>query len=213
MKHTWIVGAVLCLVGGLAWAIADEPAAKGEKKMGDKPTEIKHPSGKSSEELMQEYMQYVNPCDGHKIFEKWPGKWKLTMKAWMDPSKPPMVSEHAMESKHILGGRFVMVNISGKMMGMQNDMIEMFGYDCYKKQYDMVLFSSCGTAVYHYTGQYDAATKTLDLRGTMDDNIGKRPVRTTFKIVSDDEHEYETFDTLPNGKEFRVMAGTVTRVK
>jgi hypothetical protein len=62
-------------------------------------------------------------------------------------------------------------------------------------------------------GPWDAATKTMTLKGKMVDpgTKGEIAVKETFKVIDDNTHEMEMFITMPDGSEFKNMKIVFTR--
>lgn len=190
---------------------AKKPAATEAKKPEDKP---KDAPKMDMQAAMADYMKAMMPGPEHKMLEKLVGKYTVATKIFGMPGQPPMESTGKAEVKMVLDGRFAMFEIEGSIMGMPSKEVVVVGYDNYKKVFNHSLYSNLSTATHLASGTYDAATKTITFKGEMDDAaVGKRPVRHTLKIESDDKLVVESYDTMPDGKEFKVLEGSYTRQK
>jgi hypothetical protein len=163
---------------------------------------------------MQEYMKLMMPGEGHKVFAKMTGKWTGKMKVWssMAPTQPPMESIDESESKLVLGGRFVLTEAKGSMMGMAMQRMNFLGYDNFTRQYTQIFTSSMGTATNIATGTFDASGKVLTLRGEFNEPDGKYPFKNVLRIESDDVLVFESYRIYPDGKELKLIEQVSTRV-
>jgi hypothetical protein len=183
---------------------AQQPRSDGKDPSKSQPT---------MDEMMKEYMRYAAAGENHKLLAKLAGKWTLATKVWGMPGQPPMESKGQAESRLVLGGRFLVEETDGKLAGMPSKTMSLLGYDNFKKVYNYVLISDLATATYPSSGSLDASGKVLTLTGEMDDVVGKRRVRHVVRIESEDQRVLESYDTLPDGKEFKVLETTYTRIR
>jgi hypothetical protein len=164
---------------------------------------------------MEMMMKLATPGDGHKKLEVLVGTWSVKSTMWMDPTKPPEVSEGTAEHKWILGGRFLEQRYEGKFMGMPFSGLGHTGYDNYKKKYVGIWMDTAGTAIMSTTGTFDASGKVLRSSARMDDfTTGKvMTVRESLTIVNNNEIRTDMFGPDPSGKEYRMMELVYTRKK
>ncbi len=164
---------------------------------------------------MDMMMKLATPSEGHKKLEVLVGSWTAKNTMWMDPSKPPVVSEGVSEHKWVLGGRFLEQRFEGKFMDMPFSGVGYTGYDNYKKKYLGVWMDTMGTAMMSSTGSFNASGKVLRSTSRMDDfTTGKVvTIRSNLTIVSNDEVKMEMYGPAPDGKEFRMMEIVYTRKK
>jgi len=165
---------------------------------------------KAAMEMMQ---KLATPAEGHKKLDVLVGAWNAKSSMWMDPSKPPEVTEGTSEQKWVLGGRFLEQTFEGSFMGMAFSGIGYTGFDNYKKRYVGVWMDSSTTAMFHTIGSFDASGKILTSSGRMDDfTTGKVvTVREKMTVVSKDEILFEMWGPGPDGKEYRMMEIRYTR--
>ncbi len=164
---------------------------------------------------MEMMMKLATPGEAHKKLDVLVGTWNAKNSMWMDPTKPPQVSEGVGENKWILGGRFLEQRFEGTMMNMPFSGIGYTGYDNYKKRYVGTWMDTAGTAMMNSSGTFDATGKVLRTTSRMDDfTTGKVvTIRSTLAIVSKDEVRMEMFGPGPDGKEFKMMQIVYTRKK
>jgi hypothetical protein len=179
-------------------AAQDKPAAK-------KPAPAPPPM---DEKAMMELMQKVaTPGEAHKKLNFLVGSWRTRNNMWMDPSKPPIVSEGTAEMKWVLGGRFVEQRYEGTFMNQPFSGLGYSGYDNIKRKYISSWMDTLGTTILFTTGSFDPTGKKLSSSGRMDDpTTGKSTrFRDRMTIVSNDELLVEMWAAGPDGKEFRMM--------
>lgn len=82
--------------------------------MADEKTEA---GGTDMQEAMEVYHKLATPGPEHALLTRLAGTWDATMKSWMDPAQPPMVSTGSSEQQMVLGGRFLRQEYTGEMMG------------------------------------------------------------------------------------------------
>jgi len=203
-----VIGAAVVLLG----VIVGRAVSQEEKPQ--KPGEPGAMDPKAMEEMMKEYMRLSTPGEPHKLLTKLAGSWTTSTRIWMDPTQPPSESSGKCSGKLTFGGRFVLGECEGTMMGQPTRSLMILGHDNFKKVFEMAVIVDNSTSLLTSTGTLDESGKVLTLRGTMEDPFaGKRAVRNVIRIESDDKHVFEAYDTLPDGKEFKVIEGVYTRVK
>jgi hypothetical protein len=169
----------------------------------------------SAGSAMQEYMKLMMPGEEHKLFGKMTGKWICKMKIWNSamPAAPPVESTEESESKLILGGRFLLEESKGAMMGMPLQRLSVLGYDNYKKTYTLIFYSNMDTATNAASGTLDGEGNVLTLRGEFDEPQGKNHFKNVMRIESDDVRVFESYKILPDGKEVKAIEEIFTRVQ
>ena len=117
------------------------------------------------EEVMKKWMEYSTPGESHKLIAGLAGKWTFVAKSWETAESKHEETKGTSNMKMILGGRFLLQDIKGKMMGQKYEGHGMLGFDNIKKTFDSVWIDNMGTGVMHGTGTYDAATQTITEKG------------------------------------------------
>jgi len=163
----------------------------------------------SAEEKAKAYIESNQVTERHEVLANMVGEWTAVQKVFI-PDRPPAESEASATGVSRYGGRFVFLEFEGRSMGRRVEVLTIFGYDVYKEEYIAVALGESGTTMYTSAGEYDASTKTLDLRGEMHDAFGKHPVRYTFRFEGDDELVFDAYDT-DEGQERRVVEITYRR--
>ena len=151
----------------------------------------------------------------HKMLAKAAGTWTGDVTMWMADGAPPMKSTSTTVTKSIYGGLYQQTNHSGDMMGMPFEGMSLMGYDNLKKEFFSTWIDNMGSGIYVSTGAWDAATKTINLTGTMRCMNGQDAQMREVFIMTDDDHQtMEMYGPDPKtGKEYKSMEIKYTRKK
>ena len=182
------------------------------------------PSAADMQKMMQQMMELSKLNENHKLLASLNGTWNYTVKMWMDgdTSKKPEESKGTATRKSIMDGRFVTMEVSGKMdmpgpEGKKNTMTfrghALEGYDNVKKKFVGTWIDNMGTGVMMSEGDYDPATKTFTYASEYEAIPGmKTKIREVVKIVDKDHHTFEWYEDR-GGKEVKTMEISYTRKK
>jgi hypothetical protein len=165
------------------------------------------------QKMMETWMKYATPGEGHKALEPMLGTWSVTSTSWQTPDSPPEMGAGTSENTWVLGGRFVKQEFQGTFGDMKFQGLGYTGYDNFKKKYVGTWMDTMGTMVLMMTGTPDASGKVITMTGTMDDVFTGKPtkLRTVTRIVDANKHVMEMFGPDPAGKEFKMMEIVYTR--
>lgn len=165
--------------------------------------------------MMKNWQEYMTPGDVHKMLAKSDGQWNGEVTMWMYPGAPEQKSKSTAVTKMIMNGLYQESNHSGNMMGMPFSGKSIVAYDNHVKEFISTWIDNMGSGIMVLKGPWDAATKTINLKGTMIDPGTKMEtgVRETFKMTDDNTQEMEMFVMMPDGKEFKTMNIKYTRKK
>lgn len=193
---------------------------KTEEGKTDTATESKTEDKKTMEmpdsaTMMKNWQAYMTPSDMHKMMATWDGMWNSELTMWMEPGAPEQKSTSTAENKMIMNGLYQESTHSGEMMGMPFSGKSTVGFDNHENQFVSTWVDNMGSGIMVLKGPWDAATKTMTLKGKMVDPAtkGETAVRETFKTIDDNTQEMEMFITMPDGSEFKTMNIKFTRKK
>lgn len=165
------------------------------------------PPPMDSATMMKMWMEMKTPGDMHKMLAMQNGTWDNEMTMWMDPGKPPTTSKSVSVNKMILGGRYQQSTYTGQMMGEPFEGISILGYDNLKKKFVNSWIDNGGTGVMYMEGNYDPASKSITLSGTMPDpTTGKDCTMRQVISFTDNKHStMEMYNTPAGGKEMKMF--------
>ena len=174
----------------------------------------------SQAEMMQMMEEMAKLNENHKLLAEMVGSWNYTVKMWMDPSAPPSESKGTATRKAEMGGRYFVMDASGKfqMPGPDGKMMTMDfrgrsteGYDNAKKKFVSAWIDNMGTGIMLSEGTYDPSTKTFTFHANYDMAPGvQTKIRETLKITDKDHHIMEWFEQR-GGQEVKTMEIAYTR--
>ena len=165
--------------------------------------------------MMEAWQKAATPGSNHKLLAGLTGQWAFATRMWMEPGTPPEMSTGSAVYTSLMDGRFIQGEYTGTVGGMAFQGLGLTGYDNVARHFTATWADNMGTAIMLMTGTYDPASKTFTYKGDMDDMMKpgtKVKVRQTVKILSDDSHVMEWYESR-GGKEFKTMEITYTRQK
>ena len=168
------------------------------------------------QEMMKKWAEVATPGEGHKYLEQFVGRWDIVVRAWMEPSKPPMESKGTCDAKWIMDGRFVLEEMNTQLMGMPFKGMDIMGYDNYKKHYVVSHVDNMGTSITTGEGKLDLSRQVLTSFGKMDDPMMEerdKPMKMVTRVLSRDKYVFEIYDEVGSPNEFKVLEITYTRSK
>ena len=181
------------------------------------------PAGQPNpQEMMKQMAEMGKLNENHKLLSSMDGSWAFNIKMWMnpDPNAAPQQSKGTATRKSVMGGRFVVMDVTGKMQmpdqnGKMQDMqfkgMGVEGYDNVKQKFVSSWIDNMGTGIQFSDGTYDPATKTLTYTSEIEMMPGmKMPVREVLKLTDKDHMTLEWYETH-GGQEKKTMEIAYTR--
>ena len=174
------------------------------------------------EEMMKQMMEMSKLNENHKLLADMNGNWNYTIKMWMnpDPNAKPQESKGTATRKSVMGGRYFVMDVSGKMQmpgedskmkDMQFKGMAVEGYDNMKKKFVASWIDSMGTGIQASEGTYDPASKTFTYTMEMEPMPGmKQQVREVLKVTDKDHMMLEWYENR-GGQEKKTMEIAYTR--
>ncbi|AZA47879.1 DUF1579 domain-containing protein [Chryseobacterium carnipullorum] len=163
------------------------------------------------------WMEYATPGDLHKMLAKYDGNWAGTSTMWMEAGGKPVTNPSECTNKMIFGGRYQQSNYKGNFMGMPFEGMSLMGYDNARKKFVSTWIDNMGTGIMHAEGEWNAAKKSLEFKGTMADPArpGKEcNFREVYVFTDDNNHTMEMYGPdSKTGKEYKSMEIKFTRKK
>lgn len=209
--------AAALVAGVAALGAATAPAPDQDKPKPATPPAAQPPQPSPADQAaMQDYMKLMSPGDNHKKLEPFIGKWNTAVKVFMaGPGSPPMESSGVAERKWIFGGRYILEEYKGQMMGMPHEGLGLTGYDNYRNMYVGSWVDNMGTTILTMKGMCDPGGKVFTYYGEMDEppmKVAGRTVKYVTRIVDADTHVFEIID-LHAGDNYKVIEITYKRAK
>jgi hypothetical protein len=195
----------------------------GQKVATPQDADPKKPGPEDMAKIMAAYEAAAKPGKQHEGLASLAGKWDQKVVCMM-PGMPQTENAGTAVYKSILGGRFVVEEMSGKM-SMPNaegklesrdfNGFQVMGYDNALKQYQAVWCDSMGTGLFMSTGQADASGKSITYEGSMKDVMTPqgRPWKMVVNLESPDKHVIDMYDAFDGKNLVKMMTVTETRSK
>jgi len=175
-------------------------------------------------QMMNQMMELSKLNENHKLLASLDGTWNYTIKMWMnpDPNAQPQESKGTAVRKSIMGGRYFVMDVTGKMQmpgpdGKMKDVtfkgMGLEGYDNVKKKFVESWIDNMGTGIESAEGTYDPGTKTFNYTAEIEPMPGmKQQVREVIKIADKDDMSLEWYENH-GGQERKTMEINYTRTK
>jgi hypothetical protein len=165
---------------------------------------------------MEAWMKAMTPGPEHQGMAANAGTWNATVTMWPAPGAPPQVSQGTSKRRMALGGRVMVDEWTGTMMGMPFEGMGMTGYDNSSKRWWVTWTDNFSTGVMTMSGTCDPDPKKgcSYVGDFVDPMTGKaKKNRSTVVWPSADEERMEMFDVGPDGKEYKNMEIVAKRAK
>jgi len=169
--------------------------------------EVAAPVVTDSATAVANWMAYGVPGDMHRMLAARAGKWRVQI---LSPSPDGAVVETGTVTAQytmVLGGRYLQAMYNGTMMGQPFESTGLTGYDNSKKVFIDTWADNMGTGIIVLEGSYDAATRTLETKGTAVDpiNNGTCGMRQVLRTIDDNHMVMEMFTTPLGATEVKTM--------
>ena len=163
---------------------------------------------------MMKAMELMTPNEKHKVLEQFVGDWTYTGTFKMSHEAPAQEMAGTMKNTMTYNGRFLKQVIEGPWMGSKFEGLGFTGYDNVKEQYVTIWLDNMATGIMASSGDYDVATKTLNLKGTHSCAMSgdkDRYYRSEWTLLDDNHSVYKSYTLDPDGKEYMSMEIKYTR--
>jgi hypothetical protein len=222
MKHLSLITilfATLLATPSFAQSPATSPATASAPSAAQPVTAAGQPN---PQEMMKQMMELAKLNENHKLLSDLNGNWNYTIKFWMssDPNAKPEESKGTAVRKSIMGGRYCVMDVTGKMQmpgedGKMKDVqfkgMGIEGYDNVKKKFVGSWIDNMGTGIAYAEGTYDPATKTFTYMTEMEPVPGmKSQVREVLRVPDNNHMTLEWYENQ-SGQEKKAMEINYTR--
>ncbi len=164
------------------------------------------PAAGPSAAEMEAWQKSMTPGPEHQQLAKFAGDWTYVNKAWMAPGAPPMESTGTVHGESMYGGRYVVTDWKGDMMGQPFEGRGVYAYDNVSKQYTSTWFDSMSTGIWYSTGTCDAAGVCAYTGDSWDPMSGKKmTLRSELSWVDPNSFKMVMYGPGPDGKEYQMM--------
>ena len=137
MKRLFVSLAIASLMAASTAAIA--PAQEAEQ---------------DQEAMMKAYMEVIKPGQAHQMLASLEGKWDYVMHSYEDPDNP-MEIKGTSSMTMVMGGRYLMQETEGAMMGMAFTGMGVTGFNNATKKFESIWYDNMGTGIMKSVGEAD----------------------------------------------------------
>ena len=164
------------------------------------------PAGGPSAAEMEAWQKSMTPGPEHESLAKFAGDWTFTNKAWMAPGQPPMESTGTMHGEATYGGRYLVEDWKGEMMGQPFEGHGVTAYNNVSKQYENTWYDNMSTGIWFSTGSCDAKGVCTFAGDSWDPMSGKKvSMRSVLSWEDASTFKMLMYGPGPDGKEYQMM--------
>lgn len=150
------------------------------------------------------------PTAEHSSLKQYVGKWNVDCNCYMEPGTPPMKMS-ATETIEMVGEFWTASRYEANFMGAPFVGRTTMGYEPHKGRYVMTWIDCMSPVLFHMTGTRQGDTITMTGKALSCHTNTELVHRTTWKTVHANEHHFEMFVTMPDGKEMKMMSSVYKR--
>ncbi len=163
--------------------------------------------------IAKNLLENTTPGDMQKMLASLSGKWAGEVSSWYGEHAPAQKNTTECENKMILDGRYLQRTRTQEVNGKTMEGMGIIGYDNAKKMFVSSWQDNLSTGIMYLEGPYDAATKTITLKGKwMNPATGSNTdVKETFKIIDDNTHQVALYKVNEGGSDFKCWEMNLTR--
>jgi hypothetical protein len=133
--------------------------------------------------MLVAWMQAGTPGEHHRHMDAFVGTWDTEVSLWMDPTRPPDVTEGTMETRWILDGRYLENVYDGEAMGMPFAGRGILAYDNAAQTYRGVWIDSMSTHLQESAGYVNEDGTRWTMRTSATDPMTGEPIEGKEEIV------------------------------
>ena len=167
----------------------------------------------SPEEKMKAWMDLGKPGPEHAEMKKMVGEWECTVKSWMAPNTPPVVSKGKSTFKMANGGLMLRQDFQGNMGGMPFTGV---GYTAFNKatgKYEATWMDSMASGILFLNGTVKEKNKLIEYKCIQYGPGGQKiQLRYELSMVDDDTQLFKMWSNDGRG-EHQALEMTYKRVK
>ncbi len=176
--------------------------------------DVQEKGKEDQKKMMEMWMKYATPGEGHKFLQKQVGEWEVNTKSWSQPGQEPEITKGSAKGEMIIGGRYMKMVYKGTIMGMPFQGMGIHAYDNHLKKYLSTWVDNMGTGIMVNTGVLDKNGKVLTEYAEIDDFFTgkKEKVKSVTTFINTDKWLMEMYMIGPQG-EFKNLELTHIRKK
>ncbi len=162
--------------------------------------------------MMEAWTEAMTPGPEHERLAEAVGDWKATVTMWMEPGGEPSVSESTVSRSMSLGGRVLVEEWQGEMMGQPFIGHGRTGYDNVNEKYWSTWTDNMSTGLMLFNGHYDPDTGKFTFDGSFTDPMSGESIQSRSVSWQDKAgREMMKMYEIRGGQEVKTMEMTLQR--
>lgn len=215
IRRGLVAGVFLGTVSFPLWSGAFSTQEGREGAPEGRPAGQEAPEGQQDmEAMMQAFAEAAEPGEEHALLATLVGEWAATAQFSM-PGGEEMQSEGKSSNQMVMGGRFLLQNFTGEMMGQPFKGISYTGYDNLAEKYQGVWMDEMATGIWISEGEADENGKILTFTGEAMDPLTRQPMpfKHVLTIDGQNKHFFDLYQPGPDGEMMKMGRITYERVE
>jgi hypothetical protein len=159
------------------------------------------------------------PGENHRWLEPLVGQWNVEMRVFFAPGQAPLVSKEMTATRSwILGGRYLLEELSGVFAGNPSNRIATLGFNNLDERWELSTIDTFEPGQMVYTGAVRGSANRFELRGeSTEAGMGasptgrKRELRYAFEIMDADKNIQKIYLKYPAQPEMLFVEQIFTR--
>jgi hypothetical protein len=120
-----------------------------------------------TEQAMSAWIASAAPVSQHALLQEMAGDWKVRQRDWRSGADPWNDAKGRATWRPVLGGRFMQQELVTSLKGHPYHGLGLIGFDRESGKFVGAWMDDFGTSLLPLEGSWDAATRTLTLKGYM----------------------------------------------
>jgi len=164
--------------------------------------------------ILETLRELATPGEHHEHLAPLVGSWITAGTYWLSSGETAEASG-TIETEWVLGGLFLQSRMRSELLGEPYEGLAIDGYDYVTEQYMGSYVDNLGSFVLSFTGTCDQDGRVRTMRAEFIDPVwGTKMVnRSVTTIIDDDTYRYESWLVHEDGREFKQLEFTATRVR
>jgi hypothetical protein len=156
----------------------------------------------------------AQPGPVHTQLAKLAGEYTTVSKFQISADAKPQESHGTSKITSVLGGRFLMQDNRGNLLGQAAAGLHLIGYNNGTKQYEATWVYTGSTSMMNLVGTSEDGGKTIEWTGTYEMDKGhKTTISVIARFLDEDHFVEELIAKTPDGKKGPTLETTYTRKK
>lgn len=156
-------------------------------------------------------MQAMLPGPVHEEMQRYAGEYEVLSRFFAGPDAEPVETRGTAKLSSVLGGRFLLEEDSGTMMGAPYEGLKLWGFNNGTQSFESLWVYSLSTGMLTMTGETKDEGESIDWNARYEDAGGEHEMRVVTTYPDVDTMVLKMNGPAPDGGEYTVLELTYRR--